>query len=95
MNHTVETINTNPFWQPFSDVKSFRKRPRLIVSAKDMHCYDTNGRALLDATAGLWCCNAGHCRDTIVKAIQEQAATLDFAPTFNFGHPKVLSFPKK
>ena len=43
MNHTVETINTNPFWQPFSDVKSFRKRPRLIVSAKDMHCYDTNG----------------------------------------------------
>ena len=95
MNHTVETINTNPFWQPFSDVKSFRKRPRLIASAKDMHCYDTNGRALLDATAGLWCCNAGHCRDTIVKAIQEQAATLDFAPTFNFGHPKVFEFSEK
>ena len=95
MNHTVETINTNPFWQPFSDVKSFRKRPRLIVSAKDMHCYDTNGRALLDATAGLWCCNAGHCRDTIVKAIQEQAATLDFGPLSILDIRKFLSFPKK
>ena len=94
MNQASGTIN-NYFWQPYSDVKSFRKRPRLLASAKDMHCYDENGRELLDATAGLWCCNAGHCRETIVKAIQEQAAVLDFAPVFNFGHPKVFEFSEK
>lgn len=41
----------------------------------------------LDSTAGLWCVNAGHCRDSIVRAIQQQAGSLDFAPTFQMGHP--------
>ena len=45
---------------------------------------------MLDGAAGLWCTNAGHNRDPIVEAIQAQAAELDFAPTFQFGHPKRL-----
>ena len=49
-----------------------------------------DGRPVLDATAGLWCSNAGHCRSKVVEAIQQQAAELDFAPTFQFGHPKVF-----
>ena len=52
-----------------------------------MHYYTSEGRAVLDATAGLWCCNAGHSRDPIVAAIQAQAAELDFAPPFQFAHP--------
>jgi beta-alanine--pyruvate transaminase len=52
-----------------------------------MHYYTSEGRAVLDATAGLWCCNAGHSRDSIVAAIQAQAAELDFAPPFQFAHP--------
>ncbi len=55
-----------------------------------MNYKDMEGNDIIDSCAGLWCCNAGHCREPIVKAIQEQAATLDFAPTFNFGHPKVF-----
>ena len=42
---------------------------------------------MLDGTAGLWCSNAGHSRDPIVAAIQRQAEQLDYAPTFQFGHP--------
>ena len=42
---------------------------------------------MLDATAALWCCNAGHNREPIVAAIQRQAAELDFSPTFQFAHP--------
>jgi beta-alanine--pyruvate transaminase len=42
---------------------------------------------VLDGTAGLWCCNAGHGRREIVEAIQKQAAIMDFAPTFQLGHP--------
>ena len=45
---------------------------------------------MLDGTAGLWCTNAGHNREPIVAAIQRQAAELDFAPTFQFAHPKVV-----
>lgn len=80
------------FWMPYSSNKNFKAKPRLIASAKDMHCFDMSGRKLLDATAGLWCCNAGHCRTPIVDAIQKQAQTLDFAPTFHLGHPAVFDF---
>ncbi len=88
----VRTPPMDAFWMPFSSNKNFKAKPRLIAAAKDMHCYDAAGRKLLDATAGLWCCNAGHCREPIVSAIKKQAETLDFAPTFHLGHPAVFEF---
>jgi beta-alanine--pyruvate transaminase len=36
--------------------------------------------------------NAGHCREKIVKAVQKQVAELDFAPTFQMGHPLAFEF---
>lgn len=83
------------FWMPFSAARNYQARPRLIASAKDMHYYDQDGRALLDACAGLWCCNAGHCRQPIVDAIAKQAGILDFAPTFQYAHPLVFQFSEK
>jgi len=87
--------NLENFWMPFTPNKSFKARPRLIARARDMHFYDVAGRAVLDATAGLWCSNAGHCRSRIVEAIQAQAAELDFAPNFQFGHPKVFELASR
>ncbi|MBL8895486.1 MAG: aspartate aminotransferase family protein [Rhizobiales bacterium] len=87
--------NLEPFWMGFTPNRAFKKRPRLIARAKDLHYYDMSGRAVLDATAGLWCSNAGHCRQPIVEAIQKQAADLDFAPTFQFGHPKVFELASR
>src|SRR5215213_7048211 len=87
--------NLEPFFMAFTPNRSFKKRPRLIARAKDMHYYDMSGRAVLDATAGLWCSNAGHCRAPIVEAIQKSAAELDFAPTFQFGHPKVFELASR
>jgi beta-alanine--pyruvate transaminase len=82
--------NLEPFWMGFTPNKAFKLRPRMIARAKDMHYYDMSGRAVLDGSAGLWCANAGHCRKPIVEAIQKSAEELDFAPTFQFGHPKVF-----
>ncbi len=76
------------FWLPFTPNRAFKHAPRLFARAKDMHYYTPEGRAVLDATAGLWCSNAGHCRDPIVAAIQRQAAELDYSPPFQFAHPK-------
>ncbi len=77
----------NAFWMPFTANRQFKKNPRMFVSAKDMHYTTSDGRQVLDGTAGLWCCNAGHCRPKIVEAIQKQAAELDYAPAFQMGHP--------
>src|SRR5471032_2095275 len=76
------------YWLPFTPNRAFKKAPRLIARAKDMHYYTPEGRALLDGTAGLWCTNAGHNRDPIVAAIQRQSAELDYSPAFQFAHPK-------
>jgi beta-alanine--pyruvate transaminase len=78
-------------WLPFTPNRAFKKAPRLISRSKDMHYYTPEGREILDATAALWCCNAGHNRPPIVEAIQRQAAELDFSPTFQFAHPKVFA----
>ena len=87
-NDVTAPNDLDAWWMPFTANRSFKQRPRMIARAKDMHYYTPDGRAVLDGSAGLWCCNAGHNRDPIVRAIQDQAAELDFAPTFQFGHPK-------
>ena len=77
----------NAFWMPFTANRQFKKNPRMFVAARDMHYTTADGRQVLDGTAGLWCCNAGHCRPKITEAIQKQAAELDYAPAFQMGHP--------
>ena len=75
------------FWMPFTANRAFKAQPRLLAAAKDMHYTSSDGRQILDATAGLWCSNAGHCREPIVEAIRKTAGELDFAPTFQLAHP--------
>jgi beta-alanine--pyruvate transaminase len=77
-------------WMPFTANRAFKSSPRLFVEAKDMHFTTDDGRRVLDATAGMWCVNAGHCREPIARAIAEQAARLDYSPVFQMGNP--LSF---
>ena len=72
----VAPNDLSAFWMPFTANRQFKQSPRMLVSAKDMHYTASDGRKILDGTAGLWCVNAGHCRPKITEAIQRQAATL-------------------
>ena len=84
-----------PYWVPFTANRAFKKRPRLFAGAKGMHYFKPDGTKVIDATSGLFCVNAGHCREPIVKAIQEQAAKLDYSPAFQYGHPKVFELASR
>jgi beta-alanine--pyruvate transaminase len=88
----MDLPNASSFWMPFTDNKAFKESPRLLASAKDMHYFTPDGRPILDATAGLWCVNAGHTRPKIVEAIQKQAAELDYGPSFQLSHPLAFEF---
>jgi beta-alanine--pyruvate transaminase len=83
------------FWMPFTANRQFKQAPRLLVGAKDMHYTSHDGRRILDSTAGLWCVNAGHCRPKISEAIARQAATMDFAPVFQMGHPQAFELASR
>ncbi len=78
------------FWMPFTSNRQFKKNPRMFVSADGMYYKTADGRDVLDGTAGLWCCNAGHNRPLITEAIAKQASELDYAPAFQMGHPKAF-----
>jgi 4-aminobutyrate aminotransferase-like enzyme len=86
----VKPNELEPYWIPFTPNRAFKKRPRIFSGAKGLHYFKPDGTKVIDATSGLFCVNAGHCREPIVKAIQEMAAKLDYAPAFQYGHPKVF-----
>jgi len=81
------TYDLSAFWMPFTANRQFKAAPRLLSAAEGMFYQTPDGRKVLDGTAGLWCVNAGHGRASIAKAIEHQVMTLDFAPTFQLGHP--------
>ncbi|TVS03257.1 MAG: aspartate aminotransferase family protein [Rhodobacteraceae bacterium] len=83
------------FWMPFTANRQFKAAPRMLVEAEGMFYTTSDGRQVLDGTAGLWCCNAGHKRPKIVEAIQKQAAELDYAPAFQMGHPKAFELANR
>ncbi len=83
------------FWLPFTANRAFKRAPRLFARARDMHYYTPENRAVLDGVAGLWCTNAGHNRGPIVEAIKRQAEELDYAPAFQFGHPKAFELASR
>jgi beta-alanine--pyruvate transaminase len=83
------------FWMPFTANRQFKKAPRLLSRAEGMYYWTPDGRQVLDGTAGLWCVNAGHCRPKIVEAVKRQVAEMDFAPTFQMGHPIAFEFAER
>jgi beta-alanine--pyruvate transaminase len=99
--HAAEAIGSaaaralEAYWMPFTANRQFKKAPRLLVRAEGMHYRDADGREVLDGVAGLWCVNAGHARPRIVKAIQDQAAEMDFAPPFQMAHPKAFELAER
>lgn len=87
MSQALSRDALEAFWMPFTANRQFKNQPRLLARAEGMHYWTPDGRKILDGCAGLWCVNAGHGRKEITAAVTEQMSTLDFAPTFQMGHP--------
>ncbi len=84
------SISNDPlaaFWMPFTANRAYKAQPRQLARAQGIYYWDDKGNRILDGTAGLWCSNAGHCREPISAAIAEAARELDFSPTFQLAHP--------
>ncbi|MFZ6691676.1 aspartate aminotransferase family protein [Undibacterium sp. SXout20W] len=85
----------NSYWMPFTANRDYKEAPRVVASASGMYYRDQNGREILDGTAGLWCVPLGHSHPTIVKAVQDAIATLDYAPAFQMGHPAAFELAEQ
>jgi beta-alanine--pyruvate transaminase len=83
----VSNLDLDAFWMPFTANRQFKANPRLLARAEGMYYWTVDGREVLDGVAGLWCVNAGHGRREITEAVTKQLNTMEFAPTFQMGHP--------
>jgi beta-alanine--pyruvate transaminase len=83
------------YWMPFTANRAFKSAPRLLARAEGMYYTDVDGNQVLDGCSGLWCVNAGHGRKPISDAIARSAAELDFAPSFNMGHPGTFALASR
>jgi beta-alanine--pyruvate transaminase len=83
------------YWMPFTANRQFKAAPRLLSSAQGVHYTTDDGRKVLDGTSGLWCVNAGHGREEIAEAVAKQLRTLDYAPSFQMGHPIAFEFAER
>ncbi|MEN9774100.1 MAG: hypothetical protein RL322_1170 [Pseudomonadota bacterium] len=88
-------LDLSSWWMPFTANRQFKAKPRMLASASGMFYRTDDGREVLDGTAGLWCVNAGHGRAEIAEAVARQVNTLDFAPSFQFGHPIGFEFASR
>lgn len=85
----------NAYWMPFTANRDYKEAPRVVASASGMYYRDQQGREILDGTAGLWCVPLGHSHPTIVRAVQQAVATLDYAPAFQMGHPAAFELAEQ
>lgn len=95
MADTIRPNSLDAFWMPFTPNRAFKADPRLLARAEGMHYFTTDGRQILDGTAGLWCVAAGHNQPRITEAIKRAAGELDYAPVFNLGHPLPFEFANR
>ncbi|MDN6322191.1 MAG: aspartate aminotransferase family protein [Halomonas sp.] len=83
------------FWMPFSSNRDFHAHPRMITGAEGRYFIDDQGRKLFDSLSGLWCSGAGHNRSEIQQAVAAQLGSLDYAPSFQVGHPLAFQLAEK
>jgi beta-alanine--pyruvate transaminase len=89
------SFRLDSYWMPFTANRQFKASPRLLTRAEGMYYTSDDNRQILDGTAGLWCVNAGHGRREIAEAVGRQLSTMDYAPSFQMGHPIAFEFAER
>ena len=72
---------------PFTPNREFKASPRIVSSASGVTYQTEDGKTILDGTSGLWCVGAGHRHPKISEAMKAQIDVLDYASSFQVGHP--------
>ncbi len=91
----ANTAALDSYWMPFTANRQFKAAPRMLVAAEGMYYRSADDRQVLDGTSGLWCVNAGHGRRLIAEAVGRQLLDLDYAPSFQMGHPSVFALAEQ
>lgn len=73
-------------WRPFTQMQLATEALPIVEKTKGCHLYLQNKQVVIDAISSWWVITHGHCQKEIVKAVQQQAETLDQILFANFNH---------
>jgi putrescine---pyruvate transaminase len=92
MNSVIKRVTTTADLQEsdrrhhlhaFTDFKALAKKgTRVITRAEGVYVWDSDGRRMLDAMAGLWCVNVGYGRKDLAQIAHDQMLELPYYNTF-------------
>jgi beta-alanine--pyruvate transaminase len=91
----IEADARQNYWMPFSPNKEFKQEPRMFVRGEGVWLWKPDGSQVLDASSGLFCVAAGHCRPEIAQAVHDQLMTLDYTMPFTRAHPKAFELAQR
>ena len=69
--------------------------PLQAVSARGARIYLKNKRSVIDAVSSWWVITLGHCEPAIVRAVRQQAQTMDQVLFANFSHQPAVALVKE
>ncbi len=96
MNNVAPLGNSlEQHWMPFTANRAFKERPRLLTGASGMYYTTDKGDQVIDGSAGLFCVAAGHGRSEIAEAVRKTLVEMDYAPPFQYGHPKSFELARR
>ena len=66
-----------------------KRQPVMLVKGQGSRVWDEEGREYLDCVAGIAAVSLGHCHPEVVKAVQEQAASLMHVSNYFYTQPQI------
>lgn len=92
----LRAIDAAHHMHPFTDTKGLNAEgARVIVKAKGVYLWDSDGNAIIDGMSGLWNVNIGHGRQEVIEAVYKQLQQLDFYNTFfKTTHPPAIELSR-
>src|SRR5690606_14165431 len=79
----LQAIDAAHHLHPFTDHKELRAAgSRVIVRADGAYIHDSEGNAILDGMAGLWCVDVGYGRKELAEVAYEQMLELPYYNSF-------------
>ncbi|MCH7998376.1 MAG: aspartate aminotransferase family protein [Chloroflexi bacterium] len=66
-----------------------KRLPVTLVKGQGCRVWDEDGREYLDCVAGIAAVSLGHCHPEVVKAVQEQAASLMHVSNYYYTQPQI------
>jgi len=71
-------------------LQTFRRYPLALKTGKGARVWDVEGKAYIDALAGIAVNSVGHCHPKVVEAISKQASELIHISNFYVSEPQVM-----